>query len=59
MDVEVTKMSPKGQVVIPHRIRDELRITAGNRFFVYVKDDTIVFKKLDLHLGESINPSGH
>jgi AbrB family looped-hinge helix DNA binding protein len=54
MKVELTKISLKGQVVIPQRIREELSIEAGNRFVVYTVDGSIVFKKLDLVSSDEI-----
>jgi len=48
MDVEMTKISPKGQVVIPASIRDRMEISAGSRFAVYGTDDVIVFKRVDM-----------
>ncbi|MBF0490480.1 MAG: AbrB/MazE/SpoVT family DNA-binding domain-containing protein [Candidatus Omnitrophica bacterium] len=39
-----TKLSSKGQVVIPESIRETLRLKTGDVFLVYGKDDTIVFK---------------
>ena len=45
MDVEITKITSKGQVVIPQDIRDKAGIQEGERFFVYVSDDSIVLKR--------------
>lgn len=39
-----TRLSSKGQVVIPESIRETLRLKTGDVFLVYGKDDTIVFK---------------
>ena len=39
-----TKLSSKGQVVIPETIRESLKLKTGDFFLVYGKDDTIVFK---------------
>jgi len=47
MDVETTKISPKGQVVIPASIRKTLGIKPSDRFLVFGKDDTILFKKIE------------
>ena len=40
----MTKLSSKGQVVIPEAIRVNLKLKTGDSFLVYGKDDTIVFK---------------
>ena len=46
MEVEITKMSSKGQVVIPQKARKEARIDEGSIFAVTAKKDTIILKKL-------------
>lgn len=47
MDVEITKISPKGQVVIPSNIRKMMGIKPSDRFLVFGKGDTILFKKIE------------
>ncbi len=47
-EVAITTTSPKGQVVIPQRIREKLRIKEGTKFAVYGSGDTIIFKRLEL-----------
>jgi len=47
MEVKTTKISPKGQVVIPGAIRRELGIRSGDQFFVFGKDNTVIFKKIE------------
>lgn len=46
MNAETTKMSSRGQVVIPERIRRQLRLEPGAEFVVVAKDDVIVFQQL-------------
>ncbi len=46
--VQMTTTSPKGQVVIPQEIREEMKIESGTKFAVYGRGDTIVFKKVEL-----------
>jgi AbrB family looped-hinge helix DNA binding protein len=46
MNVELTKISGKGQIVIPQKIREKLGIKEGMRFAVYGEDDTVVLKKV-------------
>ncbi len=41
-----TKMSSKGQVVIPESIRERLGIVAGTQFIVMGKDDVVIFKSI-------------
>ena len=42
-----TRMSSKGQVVIPENIRKRLKLTAGSRFVVVGKDDVIILKTIE------------
>ena len=42
--VETTKMSSKGQVVIPENIRKRLGLKAGAQFVVIGEDDTVILK---------------
>jgi antitoxin PrlF len=48
MAVQTTKLSRRGQVVIPQKIRKELRLGEGDQFIVYGREDAIVFKKMEL-----------
>ena len=54
MEVEITRITSKGHVVIPQDIRDKAGIEEGERFFVYVSDDSIVLKRTK-HLEASID----
>ncbi|MFT4249914.1 MAG: AbrB/MazE/SpoVT family DNA-binding domain-containing protein [Candidatus Woesearchaeota archaeon] len=45
MEIEITKMTSKGQVVIPQEIRRKAEIQEGERFFVYQDKDAIVLRK--------------
>lgn len=44
--VDVTKMSSRGQVVIPLDIRSSLGLENGARFVVYGQGDTVVLKRI-------------
>jgi AbrB family looped-hinge helix DNA binding protein len=44
---ELTKVSSKGQIVIPTDIRKKLGVKKGSILAVTAKKDMIVFKKLD------------
>lgn len=46
MKIEITKITSKGQVVIPKEIRKELGITSGERFIVYDTKDSVVLKRI-------------
>ncbi len=44
--VTTTKMSSKGQIVIPEEIRDRLGLKAGSQFVVVGDKDTVILKAL-------------
>jgi AbrB family looped-hinge helix DNA binding protein len=41
-----TKMSSKGQVVIPESIRKALKLEAGTQFVVVAEDDVVILKMI-------------
>ena len=43
-DIATTKMSSKGQVVIPEGVRQHLGLKAGSQFVVVAGDDAVVLK---------------
>jgi AbrB family looped-hinge helix DNA binding protein len=43
--METVKVSPKFQVVIPKRVREELQLKPGQELNVYIQDGTIRFSK--------------
>jgi AbrB family looped-hinge helix DNA binding protein len=43
--METVKVSPKFQVVIPKRVREELQLKPGEELIVYVLDGSIRFSK--------------
>ena len=46
MEIEITKMTSKGQVVIPQEIRERNKISEGEKFIVYDNDDSIILKRV-------------
>ena len=44
--VATTKMSSKGQVVIPESIRKTLKLKTGTQFVVVAEDDVIILKTI-------------
>ena len=46
MEIEITKLTSKGQVVIPQDIRENKKIKAGEKFLVYDLDDSIILKRI-------------
>ena len=46
VSLETTRMSSKGQVVIPESIRDQLRLRAGTQFIVVGNRDGVILKPI-------------
>lgn len=45
-NLATTKMSSKGQVVIPEDIRKRLKLKAGSRFVVIGENDVVILKAI-------------
>ena len=45
--VEITKLSSKGQLVLPQEIRKKLHLEEGEKFFVFCDNDTVILKKIE------------
>ena len=45
---EITKISTKGQVVIPYNIRKELELDVGSSVLITKMKDFVLLKKLDI-----------
>lgn len=54
MNILTTKMSSKGQIVIPNEIRLEFDMDEGTIFAVLGKKDTIILKKIHTPSPESL-----
>lgn len=48
MAIDMTKLSQKGQVVIPSTVRSKLGLRRGTRFLVVGIGNTVVLRRLDL-----------
>jgi AbrB family looped-hinge helix DNA binding protein len=48
--MEITKISSKGQIVIPLKIRNELNIEEGSVVIIDKMKDFIIIKKIDTNL---------
>jgi AbrB family looped-hinge helix DNA binding protein len=44
--LDTTKMTTKGQVVIPERIRKAMKLSAGNQFVVVAQNDVLILKTI-------------
>gem|GEM_PF-1798090 len=47
-EVEVTRISSRGQLVIPKKIRKKLTWSQGDHLVVEVKDDQVILRKLSM-----------
>ena len=45
-DIATTKMTSKGQVVIPEEIREYMHLESGVKFIVMATNDSIIFKRV-------------
>jgi len=50
--IDVTKVSDKGQVVIPKEIRDKLGFTEGSRLIVVATEDAVVLQRVETIAGK-------
>ena len=48
LPVEVVKMSPKGQLVVPRDIREELSLSSGEMFVAIKVKGGIFFRKVNI-----------
>jgi AbrB family looped-hinge helix DNA binding protein len=55
--MEILKMSSKGQIVVPQRMREELGMKEGVVIGIEKVNDMIVLKKVDLDLVNQIKRS--
>ena len=46
--IEVTRLSSKGQIVLPQAVRERLRLEEGVRFVVIASGDTVILKRLEI-----------
>jgi len=50
--IEIAKVSSKGQLVIPQDIRERMHIKEGSMFAVASMDNTLVLKKIESPIAE-------
>jgi len=46
-EMEIAKVSSKGQIVIPQSIREKLKVEEGNMFAVVSCNGTLILKKME------------
>ncbi len=47
-DLELVKMSEKGQLVVPQEIREQSKLSPGERFVAFPIQDGVLFKKIEM-----------
>jgi len=52
MGIAITKVSSRGQVVIPQDIRESLHLKEGEKLLAYSTKDTILLKKIESSIKE-------
>jgi len=52
--LEVTKLSSRGQMVIPQSLRSKMGLEEGQQFVVMGEGDTLIFKKMEMPSMKSI-----
>ncbi len=50
--IDVTKVSDKGQVVIPKEIRDKLGFKEGTKLIVVATEDAVVLQRIEAVAGK-------
>lgn len=45
--IDITRLSSKGQIVLPQALREQMHLEEGTRFMVMGTSDTIILKKLE------------
>jgi len=45
--IKIVQCDKRGQIVIPKKIRADLKIEEGAAFWIYKKDNEIILKKID------------
>ena len=50
--IDVTKVSDKGQVVIPKEVRDRLHMGPGTKLIVVATDDAVVLQRIETVAGK-------
>ncbi len=48
METKFTKLSSKGQIIIPQEIRERLNLVEGTPFMVVENNNAIIIKKVDI-----------
>jgi len=47
MEMEISRISEKGQIVIPNSLRRKMKIKKSDQFMVFGEKNTIILKKIE------------
>jgi AbrB family looped-hinge helix DNA binding protein len=50
--IDMTKVSDKGQVVIPKEIRDKLKFIEGSKLLVVATEDAVILQRIETVAGK-------
>jgi AbrB family looped-hinge helix DNA binding protein len=50
--IDMTKVSEKGQVVIPKEIRDKLKFIEGSKLLVIATEDAVILQRIESVAGK-------
>jgi AbrB family looped-hinge helix DNA binding protein len=50
--IDMTRVSDKGQVVIPKEIRDKLKFSEGSKLLVIATEDAVVLQRIETVAGK-------
>jgi len=48
LSIDTTKVSEKGQIVIPKEVRDKLGLKAGSKLIIIATNDLLIMQKAEL-----------
>ena len=55
MDIEISKVGERGQIVIPQDFREELNIKKGDKFIVVKTDNKLIFQQISKLKSKSLD----
>jgi len=54
MDIEISKVGERGQIVIPQEFREEMNIRKGEKFLVVKIDNKLIFQQMEKLKSETL-----
>ena len=50
-NIDYTKLSAKGQILVPKGIREHLKLETGEQFIIFAEKDTLILKRVKKFAG--------